>query len=59
MHGDVLCTGDASYQRLRRILRNPITLFLLRHLVFSFRDFNCFLPQLPRLLLRLLRPANV
>jgi len=32
MHGDVLCTADASYQRLRRILRNPLTLFVLRHL---------------------------
>ena len=25
MHGDVLCTADTSYQRLRRILRNPVT----------------------------------
>ncbi len=32
MHGDVLCTADTSYQRLRRILRNPATLFVLRHL---------------------------
>ncbi len=32
MHGDVLCTADTSYQRLRRILRNPVTLFVLRHL---------------------------
>jgi UDP-2,3-diacylglucosamine hydrolase len=32
MHGDLLCTGDASYQRLRRILRNPATMFVLRHL---------------------------
>jgi UDP-2,3-diacylglucosamine hydrolase len=32
MHGDVLCTADTSYQRLRRILRNPLTLFVLRHL---------------------------
>ena len=37
MHGDVLCTGDASYQRLRRILRNPLTLFLLRHLSLKSR----------------------
>ena len=37
MHGDVLCTGDASYQRLRRILRNPLTLFLLRHLSLESR----------------------
>jgi UDP-2,3-diacylglucosamine hydrolase len=32
MHGDVLCTADTSYQRLRRILRNPLTLFVLRNL---------------------------
>jgi UDP-2,3-diacylglucosamine hydrolase len=32
MHGDALCTADTSYQRLRRILRNPLTLFVLRHL---------------------------
>jgi UDP-2,3-diacylglucosamine hydrolase len=32
MHGDVLCTADTSYQRLRRILRHPVTLFVLRHL---------------------------
>ncbi len=32
MHGDVLCTADTSYQRLRKILRNPLTLFVLRHL---------------------------
>ena len=24
MHGDALCTDDASYQRLRRIVRNPV-----------------------------------
>ncbi|HEX2584955.1 MAG TPA: UDP-2,3-diacylglucosamine diphosphatase, partial [Steroidobacteraceae bacterium] len=24
MHGDMLCTDDHSYQRLRRIVRNPI-----------------------------------
>ena len=32
LHGDALCTADTSYQRLRRILRNPLTLFVLRHL---------------------------
>jgi UDP-2,3-diacylglucosamine hydrolase len=32
MHGDLLCTADASYQRLRRVLRNPLSLFVLRHL---------------------------
>jgi UDP-2,3-diacylglucosamine hydrolase len=25
MHGDALCTDDHSYQRLRRIVRNPLT----------------------------------
>jgi UDP-2,3-diacylglucosamine hydrolase len=32
MHGDVLCTADTSYQRLRRILRNPVALWTLRRL---------------------------
>ena len=32
MHGDVLCTADTHYQRLRRILRNPVVNFTLRHL---------------------------
>jgi UDP-2,3-diacylglucosamine hydrolase len=32
MHGDSLCTDDLGYMRLRRILRNPLTLWLLRHL---------------------------
>jgi UDP-2,3-diacylglucosamine hydrolase len=32
MHGDLLCTADTSYQRLRRLLRNPLTLFALRSL---------------------------
>ncbi len=32
MHGDVLCTDDHSYQRLRRILRNPAVLWLFRHM---------------------------
>ena len=32
MHGDSLCTRDEAYMRLRRYLRNPITLFILRHL---------------------------
>eukprot|EP00659_Diplonema_papillatum_P001362 gene1362-2107_t len=32
MHGDSLCTRDLGYMKLRRILRNPITLFILRHL---------------------------
>lgn len=37
LHGDVLCTADTSYQRLRRILRNPLTLFVLRHLPLETR----------------------
>ena len=32
MHGDVLCTDDLSYQRLRRIVRHPLTQWLFRHL---------------------------
>ena len=32
MHGDSLCTRDVGYMKLRRILRNPIVLFILRHL---------------------------
>jgi UDP-2,3-diacylglucosamine hydrolase len=37
MHGDVLCTDDASYQRLRRVLRNPVVLWTLRHLSLARR----------------------
>jgi UDP-2,3-diacylglucosamine hydrolase len=37
MHGDVLCTADASYQRLRRILRNPLVSFTLRNLPLAAR----------------------
>lgn len=32
MHGDSLCTRDEGYIRMRRYLRNPLTLFVLRHL---------------------------
>lgn len=32
MHGDTLCTDDAAYQRLRRIVRNPLVQFVLRNL---------------------------
>ena len=32
MHGDSLCTADEAYMRMRRILRNPPVLFILRHL---------------------------
>ena len=32
MHGDLLCIDDHAYQRLRRIVRNPIVQFALRRL---------------------------
>ncbi|MBK5001008.1 3-diacylglucosamine diphosphatase [Pseudomonas sp. S31] len=37
MHGDTLCTRDAAYMKLRRYLRNPLTLWILRHLPLSAR----------------------
>ncbi|WP_459205740.1 UDP-2,3-diacylglucosamine diphosphatase [Pseudomonas sp. MLB6B] len=37
MHGDTLCTQDVAYMKLRRYLRNPLTLWLLRHLPLSTR----------------------
>jgi UDP-2,3-diacylglucosamine hydrolase len=37
LHGDVLCTADTGYQRLRRWLRNPLSLFVLRHLSLEAR----------------------
>ncbi len=37
MHGDSLCTEDLAYMKLRRWLRNPLTLFILRHLPLSTR----------------------
>lgn len=37
MHGDSLCTQDTSYMKLRRWLRNPISLFILRNLPLSTR----------------------
>ncbi|QEY58777.1 UDP-2,3-diacylglucosamine diphosphatase [Pseudomonas sp. C27(2019)] len=38
MHGDSLCTSDKSYIRLRRVLRNPLILFILRNLPLSTRQ---------------------
>jgi len=32
MHGDTLCTDDHAYQRLRRIVRNPLVQWVLRSL---------------------------
>jgi UDP-2,3-diacylglucosamine hydrolase len=37
MHGDSLCTLDVGYMKLRRTLRNPLSLFILRHLPLSTR----------------------
>ncbi|MCY1286835.1 UDP-2,3-diacylglucosamine hydrolase [compost metagenome] len=37
MHGDSLCTRDEAYMRLRRWLRNPLTLWVLRHLPLATR----------------------
>lgn len=37
MHGDSLCTQDAAYMRLRRWLRNPLALFILRNLPLATR----------------------
>ena len=37
MHGDTLCTDDHAYQRLRRIVRNPLVKWVLRHLSLSQR----------------------
>lgn len=37
MHGDSLCTLDAAYMRLRRWLRNPLSLFILRNLPLATR----------------------
>jgi UDP-2,3-diacylglucosamine hydrolase len=37
MHGDALCTDDADYQRLRRILRHPAVLWTLRRLPLAQR----------------------
>ena len=37
MHGDSLCTDDIGYMRMRRWLRNPASLFILRHLPLQTR----------------------
>jgi UDP-2,3-diacylglucosamine hydrolase len=37
MHGDALCTDDASYQRLRRIVRNPVVRGLFRIMTLNQR----------------------
>ncbi len=37
MHGDSLCTLDLGYMKLRRWLRNPLSLFILRNLPLATR----------------------
>ncbi|MBD2839061.1 UDP-2,3-diacylglucosamine diphosphatase [Pseudomonas sp. JM0905a] len=37
MHGDSLCTHDEAYMRLRKWLRNPASLFILRNLPLTTR----------------------
>ncbi|MBL4834054.1 MAG: UDP-2,3-diacylglucosamine diphosphatase [Pseudomonas sp.] len=37
MHGDSLCTDDLGYMRMRRMLRNPLSLFILRNLSLNQR----------------------
>ena len=36
-HGDLLCTDDISYQRFRRVIRQPLMLRLLKATPLSFR----------------------
>jgi UDP-2,3-diacylglucosamine hydrolase len=38
MHGDTLCTDDHSYQRLRRIVRNPVVQWALRSMTLGQRQ---------------------
>lgn len=38
LHGDTLCTDDPAYQRLRRIVRNPIVQFVMRNLTLRQRQ---------------------
>lgn len=37
-HGDELCTDDQSYQKQRKIIRNPLVKFILSHLPLSKRQ---------------------
>ena len=37
-HGDALCTDDVSYQRFRKIIRNPMLLGLLKRMPLHFRQ---------------------
>jgi UDP-2,3-diacylglucosamine hydrolase len=37
IHGDSLCTDDVNYQKLKKVLRNPITQFVFLNLPKTFR----------------------
>ncbi|MFH7766563.1 UDP-2,3-diacylglucosamine diphosphatase [Acinetobacter sp. BSP-28] len=37
-HGDLLCTDDVSYQKFRKIIRNPFLLAVLKRMPLSFRQ---------------------
>ena len=37
-HGDLLCTDDVSYQKFRKIIRNPLLLGFLKSIPLSFRQ---------------------
>ena len=37
-HGDLLCTDDVSYQKFRKVIRNPLLLGLLKKTPLSFRQ---------------------
>lgn len=37
MHGDSLCTDDLAYMKMRRLLRNPVSVFILRNLSLAQR----------------------
>nr|WP_218618909.1 MULTISPECIES: UDP-2,3-diacylglucosamine diphosphatase [Acinetobacter] len=37
-HGDALCTDDVSYQKFRKIIRNPIILGILKKTPLAFRQ---------------------
>ncbi len=37
-HGDLLCTDDVSYQKFRKIIRNPLLLGFLKKMPLSFRQ---------------------
>jgi UDP-2,3-diacylglucosamine hydrolase len=37
MHGDSLCTNDVGYMRMRKLLRNPLSMWILHHLSLTKR----------------------